>query len=95
MAHGGLYAAIMELVTPFLEKPYISFCRERERANFHQTRLTMSLADGHKSEVEINTTNVVIRLEERIILTPLIALPFAKRNSTLLGMDFYKKLALF
>ncbi|GFR03030.1 hypothetical protein TNCT_466891 [Trichonephila clavata] len=51
----------------------------------------MSLADGHKSEVEVYTTSVVIRLEERVIRTQLIILPYAKGNRTLLGMDFLQK----
>ncbi|GFT84050.1 uncharacterized protein TNCV_1149401 [Trichonephila clavipes] len=51
----------------------------------------MPLADGHKSEVEVYTTSVVIRLAERVIRTPLIALPYAKENQTLLGMDFLQK----
>ncbi|GFR22768.1 transposon Ty3-G Gag-Pol polyprotein [Trichonephila clavata] len=48
-------------------------------------------ADGHKSEVEVYTTSVVIRLEERVIRTQLIILPYAKGNRTLLGMDFLQK----
>ncbi|GFU62373.1 hypothetical protein TNCV_318821 [Trichonephila clavipes] len=51
----------------------------------------MSLADGHESKVEVYTTSVVIRLERRVICTSLIALPYAKGNRTLLGMDFLQK----
>ncbi|GFU19867.1 hypothetical protein NPIL_639091 [Nephila pilipes] len=51
----------------------------------------MFLADGHKFEVEVYTTSIVIRLEGRVIRTPLIALPYAKENPTLLGMDFLQK----
>ncbi|GFQ85875.1 uncharacterized protein TNCT_240381, partial [Trichonephila clavata] len=36
---------------------------QKEGANFQKTQITMSLADGHKSEVEVYTTSVVIRLE--------------------------------
>ncbi|GFS80657.1 hypothetical protein NPIL_173521 [Nephila pilipes] len=48
----------------------------------------MSLADGYKSEGEVCTTSVVIRLEGRVIRTPLIVLPYAKGSRTLLGMNF-------
>ncbi|GFS34183.1 transposon Tf2-6 polyprotein [Nephila pilipes] len=51
----------------------------------------MSIADGQKSEVEVYITNVVIRLEGRVICTPLIALIYAKGNQTILGMDFLQK----
>ncbi|GFQ78780.1 transposon Ty3-I Gag-Pol polyprotein [Trichonephila clavata] len=64
---------------------------QKEGANFQKTQITMSLADGHKSEVEVYTTSVVIRLEERVIRTQLIILPYAKGNRTLLGMDFLQK----
>ncbi|GFT84634.1 hypothetical protein NPIL_60781 [Nephila pilipes] len=52
----------------------------REGSNFQKTRLSMSLADGHKSEVEVYTTNVIIRHEGRFIRILLIALPYAKGN---------------
>ncbi|GFQ85125.1 retrovirus-related Pol polyprotein from transposon opus [Trichonephila clavata] len=64
---------------------------QKEGANFQKTQITMSLADGHKSEVEVYTTSVVIRLEERVIRTQLIILPYAKGNRTLLGMEFLQK----
>ncbi|GFX21884.1 retrovirus-related Pol polyprotein from transposon opus [Trichonephila clavipes] len=64
---------------------------QREGVNFQKTQLSMSLADAHKSEVEVYTTSVVIRLEGRVIRTPLIALPYAKGNRTLLGMCFLQK----
>ncbi|GFS32495.1 hypothetical protein NPIL_22791 [Nephila pilipes] len=54
--------------------------RLKDRANFQKTRLSMSLADGQKSEVEVYITRVVNRLEGRVIRTPLIALPYAKGN---------------
>ncbi|GFQ74335.1 retrovirus-related Pol polyprotein from transposon opus [Trichonephila clavata] len=61
---------------------------QKEGANFQKTQITMSLADGHKSEVEVYTTSVVIRLEERVIRTQLIILPYAKGNRTLLEWTF-------
>ncbi|GFT20177.1 retrovirus-related Pol polyprotein from transposon 17.6 [Nephila pilipes] len=64
---------------------------QREGANFQKTQLSMTLADGHKSEVEVYPTNVVIRFEGRVIHTPLIALPYAKGNRKFLGMDFLQK----
>ncbi|GFT39892.1 protein toll [Nephila pilipes] len=45
---------------------------QREGANFQKTRLSISLADGQKSEMKVYTTSVVIRLEGRVIRTPLM-----------------------
>ncbi|GFT20191.1 hypothetical protein NPIL_704461 [Nephila pilipes] len=45
----------------------------------------VSLADGSKIEREVNTTCVKIRLGGRTL--PLVAIPGAKNNNTLLGMD--------
>ncbi|GFS50614.1 transposon Ty3-G Gag-Pol polyprotein [Nephila pilipes] len=61
---------------------------QREGDNFQKTRLSISLADGQKSEVEVLCS---IRLEGRVIRSPLIVLPYAKGNLTLLGMDFLQK----
>ncbi|GFS54322.1 retrovirus-related Pol polyprotein from transposon 17.6 [Trichonephila clavipes] len=64
---------------------------QREGVNFQKTRLSISLVDGHKSEVDVYTTSGVIRLEERVIRTSLIALSYTKANRTLLGMHFLQK----
>ncbi|GFS84867.1 hypothetical protein NPIL_648131 [Nephila pilipes] len=65
---------------------------EKEGANFQKARLSMSLADSQKSEVDVYTTSVVIRLEGRVIRSPLTVLPYAKGNQTLLGMNFFTKI---
>ncbi|GFT92167.1 retrovirus-related Pol polyprotein from transposon opus, partial [Nephila pilipes] len=64
---------------------------QREGANFQKTRVSMSLVDGQKSELQTYTTSVVIRYEGRVLLTPLIALPYATGNRTLLERDFLQK----
>ncbi|GFT98574.1 hypothetical protein NPIL_232781 [Nephila pilipes] len=87
---GELHALILELVTLLLEKPYTSFYRERE-PTFRRLDSLCSLADGQKSEVEVYTTSVVIKLEGRVIHTPVIALHYAKRNQILRRMDFLQK----
>ncbi|GFU58056.1 hypothetical protein NPIL_295491 [Nephila pilipes] len=89
MAYGEAQAPIPELVTPLLEKLYTSFYRGRE-PTFRRLD-SMSLDDGQKFEVEVYSTNVVVRLEGRVIRTPLIALSYAKGNRTLLGIDFLQK----
>ncbi|GFS42217.1 hypothetical protein NPIL_643841 [Nephila pilipes] len=61
---------------------------QREGTNFQKTRLSMSLADDLRSQVEVYTTSVIIRFEGLVIRTPLIALPYAKGNPALLGLDF-------
>ncbi|GFU26987.1 hypothetical protein NPIL_115671 [Nephila pilipes] len=63
----------------------------KDGANFQKTRFSMSLADNHKSEMEVYTTSEVIRLEGRVIRSPLTVLPYAKGNQTLLGMNFLQK----
>ncbi|GFU06053.1 transposon Tf2-6 polyprotein, partial [Nephila pilipes] len=67
---------------------------QREGANFQKIQLSKSLADYHKSEVEVYTISVVIRLKGNVIHTPLISLPYAKVNLTLLGMDFLQKVGI-
>ncbi|GFS37311.1 uncharacterized protein NPIL_466251 [Nephila pilipes] len=64
---------------------------QREGVNFQKSRFCMSLADGHKYEVEVYITSVVIRLEGRFNRTPLTALPYAKGNRTLLGSWDYSE----
>ncbi|GFQ64497.1 transposon Tf2-6 polyprotein, partial [Trichonephila clavata] len=70
--------------------------RERRRVemDFELQKLKLQLEtqkSGVSHEVEVYTNSVVIRLEGRVIRTPLIALPYAKGNRTLLGMDFLQK----
>ncbi|GFR19066.1 hypothetical protein TNCT_271371 [Trichonephila clavata] len=89
MAYGALHAPIVEPVIQLLAKPCISFYKKKEPISKDSNHYV--LADGHKSEVEVYTTSVVIRLEERVIRTQLIILPYAKGNRTLLGMDFLQK----
>ncbi|GFT11742.1 CCHC-type domain-containing protein [Nephila pilipes] len=62
-----------------------------DKNNFQKIRLCVSLADGHKSRVEIYTTSVVIRLEGSVVCTLLIALSYAEGNRTLWVMDFLQK----
>ncbi|GFT97371.1 transposon Ty3-G Gag-Pol polyprotein [Nephila pilipes] len=64
---------------------------QREATNFQKTRLSVSLADGQKAKEEVFTTSVVIKLEGHVIRTPLIALPNAKGNGTLLGNGLFTK----
>ncbi|GFR24598.1 hypothetical protein TNCT_602111 [Trichonephila clavata] len=90
MAYGALHAPIVEPVIQLLAKPCISFYKKKEPIS-KRLKSLCPLADGHKSEVEVYTTSVVIRLEERVIRTQLIILPYAKGNRTLLGMDFLQK----
>ncbi|GFS54455.1 hypothetical protein NPIL_298131 [Nephila pilipes] len=61
-----------------------SYARLVERESTFRRLDSISLADSQKSEVEVYTTSVVIRLEERVIRIPLITLPYAKGNRTLL-----------
>ncbi|GFS77682.1 hypothetical protein NPIL_602621 [Nephila pilipes] len=51
---------------------------------FQETTLTMSLADGQQTTGEVFTTQVMIEIEGRSVLTRFIILPKAKGNQTLL-----------
>ncbi|GFU77327.1 hypothetical protein TNCV_36061 [Trichonephila clavipes] len=64
------------------------------KAIFQNTQLSMSLADGLKSDVEVYATSEVIRLEGRVICTSLIALSYAKGKQTFLGMNFLHKVGI-
>ncbi|GFW33281.1 uncharacterized protein TNCV_2859591 [Trichonephila clavipes] len=55
---------------------------------FRETTLAMSLADGQQITGEALTTQVMVEIERRSVLTKFIILPKAKGNRTLLGIDF-------
>ncbi|GFY40691.1 hypothetical protein TNIN_148181 [Trichonephila inaurata madagascariensis] len=55
---------------------------------FQETTLAMSLADGQQTTGETFATQVMVKIEERSVLTRFIILPKAKGNRTLLGTDF-------
>ncbi|GFW77464.1 retrovirus-related Pol polyprotein from transposon opus [Trichonephila clavipes] len=55
---------------------------------FQETTLAMSLADGQQTTGEVFTTQVMVEIEGRSVLTKFIIFPKAKGNRTLLGTDF-------
>ncbi|GFX34135.1 retrovirus-related Pol polyprotein from transposon 412 [Trichonephila clavipes] len=55
---------------------------------FQETTLAMSLADGQQTTGEALTTQVMVEIEGRSVLTKFMILPKAKGNRTLLGTDF-------
>ncbi|GFQ99229.1 uncharacterized protein TNCT_701281 [Trichonephila clavata] len=61
---------------------------------FQETTLAMSLADGQQTTGEALTTQVMIEIEERSVLTRFIILPKSKGNRTLLGTDFLSSAGL-
>ncbi|GFY19396.1 uncharacterized protein TNCV_4127831 [Trichonephila clavipes] len=61
---------------------------------FQETTLAMSLADGQQTTGEALTTQVMVEIEGRSILTKFIILPKAKGNRTLLGTDFLSSAGL-
>ncbi|GFQ84658.1 uncharacterized protein TNCT_272281 [Trichonephila clavata] len=61
---------------------------------FQETTLAMSLADGQQTTGEALTTQVMIEIEGRSVLTRFIILPKAKGNRTLLGTDFLSSAGL-
>ncbi|GFU30115.1 retrovirus-related Pol polyprotein from transposon opus [Nephila pilipes] len=67
------------------EKMYQVF---KDKGIFQETTLAMSLADGQQTTGELFTTQVMIEIEGRSVLTRFIILPKAKGNRTLLGTDF-------
>ncbi|GFV96444.1 retrovirus-related Pol polyprotein from transposon 412 [Trichonephila clavipes] len=61
---------------------------------FQETTLTMSLADGQHTTGEGLTTQVMVEIEGRSVLTKFIILPKAKGNRTLLATDFLSSAGL-
>ncbi|GFY09249.1 uncharacterized protein TNCV_2991671 [Trichonephila clavipes] len=61
---------------------------------FQETTLAMSLADGQQTTGEPLTTQVMVEIEGRSVLTKFIILPKAKGNRTLLGTDFLSSAGL-
>ncbi|GFX17738.1 uncharacterized protein TNCV_475381 [Trichonephila clavipes] len=55
---------------------------------FQETTLAMSVADGQQNTGEALTTQVMVEIEGRSVLTKFIILPKAKENRTLLETDF-------
>ncbi|GFY20531.1 retrovirus-related Pol polyprotein from transposon opus [Trichonephila clavipes] len=61
---------------------------------FQETTLAMSLADGQQTTGETLTTQIMVEIEGRSVLTKFIILPKAKGNRTLLGNDFISSAGL-
>ncbi|GFS80535.1 uncharacterized protein TNCV_3179151 [Trichonephila clavipes] len=61
---------------------------------FQETTIAMSLADGQQTTCETLTTQVMVEIEGRSVLTKFIILPKAKGNRTLLGTDFLSSAGL-
>ncbi|GFU26263.1 transposon Ty3-G Gag-Pol polyprotein [Nephila pilipes] len=62
-----------------------------EGAKFRNGTMCISLADGQRSTEDVLITTVILEIEGRKFDQELIALPNARRNRTLLGIDFLKK----
>ncbi|GFT03163.1 transposon Ty3-G Gag-Pol polyprotein [Nephila pilipes] len=62
-----------------------------EGAKFRNGTICISLADGQRSTEDVLITTVTLDIEGWKFDQELIALPNAKRNRTLLGIDFLKK----
>ncbi|GFU33633.1 uncharacterized protein NPIL_226271 [Nephila pilipes] len=61
---------------------------------FQETTLAMSLADGQQTTGEAFTSQVMIEIEGRSVLTRFIILPKAKGNRTLLETDYLSSAGL-
>ncbi|GFT74033.1 uncharacterized protein TNCV_3707691 [Trichonephila clavipes] len=61
---------------------------------FQETTLAMSLEDGQQTTGEALTTQVMVEIEGRSVLTKFIILPKAKGNRTLLGKYFLSSAGL-
>ncbi|GFT66360.1 retrovirus-related Pol polyprotein from transposon 17.6 [Nephila pilipes] len=62
-----------------------------EGTKFRNGTMCISLADGQRSTEDVFITTVTLEIEGRKFDQELIALPNAKRNRTLLRIDFLKK----
>ncbi|GFV30363.1 CCHC-type domain-containing protein [Trichonephila clavipes] len=61
---------------------------------FQETTLAMSLADSQQTTGEALTTQVMVEIEGRSVLTKFIIIPKAKGYRTLLGTDFLSSAGL-
>ncbi|GFW60485.1 hypothetical protein TNCV_943521 [Trichonephila clavipes] len=61
---------------------------------FQETTLAMSLTDSQQTTGEALTTQLMVEIEGRSVLTKFIILPKAKGNRTLLGTDFLSSAGL-
>ncbi|XP_011859164.1 PREDICTED: uncharacterized protein LOC105556681 [Vollenhovia emeryi] len=52
---------------------------------FEESNLRIGLADGTRSEKRVLTTKVNVRLQDRVVNTTFIVMPYATNNYTLLG----------
>ncbi|GFS32479.1 CCHC-type domain-containing protein [Nephila pilipes] len=68
---------------------------KKQGTTFTTGSLTVFLADGNKIEREVNTTCVKIHLGGGTLPLNLVAIPRAKNNNTLLGMDFLESSGIF
>ncbi|GFW35851.1 transposon Tf2-8 polyprotein [Trichonephila clavipes] len=68
----------------------ITFCGIKGR----ETTLAMSLADGQQTTNKALTTQVMVEIEGRSVLTKFIILPKAKGNRAFLGTDFLSSAGL-
>ncbi|GFS98904.1 transposon Tf2-6 polyprotein [Nephila pilipes] len=55
---------------------------------FQETTLAMTLPHGQQTTGEALTTQVMVEIEGKSVLSKFVILPKAKRNRTLLGTDF-------
>ncbi|GFQ84369.1 uncharacterized protein TNCT_180451 [Trichonephila clavata] len=69
-------------------------CNTNSSQRNDETTLAMSLEDGQQTTGEALTTQVMIEIEGRSVLTRFIILPKAKGNRTLLGTDFLSSAGL-
>ncbi|GFX08791.1 uncharacterized protein TNCV_4228111 [Trichonephila clavipes] len=86
--HINAYTA--QTKSPRLTLIDITFCGIKGR----ETTLRMSLADDQQTTGQALTTQVMVEIEGRSVLTKFIILPKAKRNRTLLGTDFLSSAGL-
>ncbi|GBM63061.1 hypothetical protein AVEN_68522-1 [Araneus ventricosus] len=64
----------------------------RERGvDFQKMEVTITLADGSRTTMEVNTAPVSIDIEGRAVSIDMLALPKAKDKRKLLGTDFSEK----
>ncbi|GFU93026.1 transposon Tf2-8 polyprotein [Trichonephila clavipes] len=68
----------------------ITFCGIKGR----ETTLAMTLAEGQQTKGKALTTQAMVEIEGRSVLTKFIILPKAKVNRTLLGTDFLSSAGL-
>ncbi|GBN87394.1 hypothetical protein AVEN_130481-2-1, partial [Araneus ventricosus] len=68
---------------------------QKQGMKFIKESFSMTFADGHSSNSQVLTTQVIVKIKNRVVRTKFITLPESKGNIILLSLDFFTIQASF